>query len=156
MSKIFLLCHISASRNNFKPKYSPSPDDDVFRHLARTYSYYHKTMHYGHGCDGTRNKFTDGITNGARWYPVKGGHFNHVLSTVYRHAIFFFFFLFFFFLSLAGHFKLLAGRLTGFNYGSSLDNVKFCWTSPASLANFAYSDSFNSFSGKRNVINFTY
>ncbi len=43
-------------------------------------------------------------------------------------------------LSLAGHFKLFAGHLIGFNYDSSPDIFKFCWTCPASPANFAYSD----------------
>ncbi len=40
-------------------------------------------------------------------------------------------------LSLAGHFKLFAGHLIGFNYSSSPDIFKSCWTCPA---NFAYSD----------------
>ena len=42
-------------------------------------------------------------------------------------------------MNLAGHFKLFAGHLIGFNYGSSLDIFKFRWTCPASPANFAYS-----------------
>ena len=63
---------VVASRHHFRPQYSEAPDDDIFRHLARTYSYYHRTMHYGDGCDGTKGKFQDGITNGAEWYPVKG------------------------------------------------------------------------------------
>ncbi len=41
-------------------------------------------------------------------------------------------------LSLAGHFKLIARHLIGFNYGSSPDIFKFCWTCVASPANFAY------------------
>ncbi len=42
-------------------------------------------------------------------------------------------------LSLAGHFKLFAGHLIEFNYGSLPDIFKFRWTCPASPANFAYS-----------------
>ncbi len=42
-------------------------------------------------------------------------------------------------LSLARHFKLFARHLIGFNYGSSPDIFKFCWTCLASPANFAYS-----------------
>lgn len=55
--------------------YSKSPDDDVFRHLALTYSKAHAFM--------GNNKppcaqyafeiFKDGITNGADWYNVPGG-----------------------------------------------------------------------------------
>ncbi len=42
-------------------------------------------------------------------------------------------------LSLAGHFKLFAGHLIGFNYSSSPDILKIRETCPASLANFVYS-----------------
>ncbi len=48
-------------------------------------------------------------------------------------------------LSLTGHFKLLDGRLIRFNYGSSPDIFKFCWTCPASPANFAYSAFWSTF-----------
>lgn len=50
--------------------YSKSPDDDVFRHLAMTYSKSHGTMHQGNHCG---DNFKDGITNGAEWYDVPGG-----------------------------------------------------------------------------------
>lgn len=51
-------------------RYSASPDDDVFRKLALTYSRSHPTMHFGSFCG---DHFKDGITNGAEWYPVYGG-----------------------------------------------------------------------------------
>ncbi len=51
--------------------YSASPDDKVFKHLAKTYASNHKTMVNGTKCD-FDSKFTDGITNGAYWYDVPG------------------------------------------------------------------------------------
>lgn len=50
-------------------KYSPAPDDDVFKLLAHTYARHHKTMSDGHQCNET---FAEGITNGAFWYDVPG------------------------------------------------------------------------------------
>ncbi|XP_048013345.1 carboxypeptidase M isoform X1 [Megalobrama amblycephala] len=51
---------------------SISPDDDVFFHLARTYSYSHTEMHNGDSCTDLTD-FVDGITNGYHWYPLSGG-----------------------------------------------------------------------------------
>ncbi|XP_066293649.1 carboxypeptidase D-like [Branchiostoma lanceolatum] len=51
--------------------YSRSPDDDIYRHLALTYSENHGTMHQGDICSG--DFFEDGISNGADWYPLRGG-----------------------------------------------------------------------------------
>ena len=48
---------------------SPSPDDDVFEHLARTYASTHAYMSDGNFCG---DFFEDGITNGAEWYAVTG------------------------------------------------------------------------------------
>ena len=48
--------------------YTASPDDDVFRHLALTYSRNHPTMHIREA-----SGFVDGITNGADWYSIDGG-----------------------------------------------------------------------------------
>ncbi|KAL3206167.1 hypothetical protein MRX96_040343 [Rhipicephalus microplus] len=48
---------------------SKTPDDDVFQHLARTYSFNHPTMRQ-FSCE--RQTFHDGIVNGAKWYPFKG------------------------------------------------------------------------------------
>lgn len=51
---------------------SPTPDDDLFRHLAQTYSFNHGTMYNGAPCpDGTPG-FPNGTTNGAQWYPLAG------------------------------------------------------------------------------------
>uniref|UniRef100_A0A8C3E9G3 Carboxypeptidase M n=1 Tax=Corvus moneduloides TaxID=1196302 RepID=A0A8C3E9G3_CORMO len=52
--------------------YSRSPDDDVFIHLAKTYSSNHASMYKGTGCD-NRQTFPDGITNGYSWYQLEGG-----------------------------------------------------------------------------------
>lgn len=51
---------------------SVSPDDDVFEHLAKVYSYNHATMHKGNRCTESR-PFLDGITNGYEWYALSGG-----------------------------------------------------------------------------------
>ena len=45
---------------------SPSPDDAIFKQLARTYAKAHPTMHKS-------ATFPGGITNGAAWYNVDGG-----------------------------------------------------------------------------------
>lgn len=54
---------------------SPSltPDDDVFKHLALTYSSNHAKMSRGVACKGAGPHFERGITNGAAWYPLTGG-----------------------------------------------------------------------------------
>lgn len=54
---------------------SKSPDDDVFQHLALTYSQSHPKMHLGQACPGAGSEtgFPNGITNGAAWYPLTGG-----------------------------------------------------------------------------------
>ncbi|XP_047660327.1 carboxypeptidase M isoform X1 [Tachysurus fulvidraco] len=51
---------------------SISPDNDVFVHLAKTYSTNHASMQKGNKCYDSKD-FTDGITNGYRWYPLEGG-----------------------------------------------------------------------------------
>ncbi|XP_077534421.1 carboxypeptidase M-like [Haemaphysalis longicornis] len=48
---------------------SRTPDDDVFQHLARTYSLNHPTMRR-FSCES--QTYHDGIVNGAKWYPFKG------------------------------------------------------------------------------------
>lgn len=50
---------------------SVSPDNDVFVHLAKVYSYNHASMHRGDGCGDSRT-FPHGITNGYQWYPLPG------------------------------------------------------------------------------------
>ena len=54
--------------------YAASPDDAVFRKLAKAYSLSHLTMHKGKGCGVIdREGFKDGITNGNHWYSLTGG-----------------------------------------------------------------------------------
>ncbi|XP_026815455.1 carboxypeptidase M-like isoform X2 [Rhopalosiphum maidis] len=59
---------------------SLTPDDDVFKHLALTYSRNHPTMNQGVACKAGTPTFNNGITNGAAWYPLTGGmqDFNYV------------------------------------------------------------------------------
>ncbi|XP_049952282.1 carboxypeptidase M isoform X1 [Schistocerca serialis cubense] len=59
---------------------SLTPDDDVFRHLALTYSENHPVMRLGGACKPGAPSFSRGITNGAAWYPLTGGmqDFNYV------------------------------------------------------------------------------
>ncbi|XP_053976263.1 carboxypeptidase D-like [Hylaeus volcanicus] len=70
-----------------------SPDDKVFRALALAYSNAHPRMHLGEPCPPISNtrlnmqsvleeRFPNGITNGAAWYPVNGGmqDYNYVHS----------------------------------------------------------------------------
>ena len=55
--------------------YYSSPDDDIFVKIAKVYSMAHPTMHKGYPqCPiQRRERFEDGITNGAAWYPISGG-----------------------------------------------------------------------------------
>lgn len=59
--------------NNFKRvccKENLSPDDKVFKQLALTYAERHPLMKSGKACK--EDNFTNGITNGAFWYEVRG------------------------------------------------------------------------------------
>ncbi|CAG7825270.1 unnamed protein product [Allacma fusca] len=51
---------------------SLTPDDDVFKHLATVYASNNKRMFQGRPCKG-QSGFKNGITNGAKWYPLIGG-----------------------------------------------------------------------------------
>lgn len=51
---------------------SPTPDDDVFRHLAQVYSFSHETMYQGQACPWDSKGFPNGTTNGAQWYLLEG------------------------------------------------------------------------------------
>jgi len=74
------------SRDGSASKYTATPDDNTFRHLAHTYARAHKLMSTGkqQKCEGDEDDFTKqgGITNGAEWYSVSGGmqDFNYLGS----------------------------------------------------------------------------
>ncbi len=74
---------------------TPTPDDDVFTHLALVYSQAHSFMHHGDPCIWPLNDtydyediytFDDGITNGAEWYPLEGGmqDYNYLYSNCFE------------------------------------------------------------------------
>lgn len=65
---------------SFSSAPSLTPDDDVFKHLALTYSRNHPQMAAGLACKSNTPAFKQGITNGAQWYPLTGGmqDFNYV------------------------------------------------------------------------------
>jgi hypothetical protein len=59
---------------NHATAYSACDDDDVFRRISYSYA--------KHNPEFLNNpEFTDGITNGARWYPLYGGMQDVRLST---------------------------------------------------------------------------
>lgn len=58
---------------SYVPAPSITPDDDVFKHLALTYSTNHAKMSRGVSCQANSAPFKNGITNGAEWYPLTGG-----------------------------------------------------------------------------------
>lgn len=70
--------------------YSATPDDDVFRRLAKTYSQAHPIMHLANpkwNCtDQKEEHFIDGITNGASWSSLSGGmqDYNYVHSNCFE------------------------------------------------------------------------
>lgn len=69
--------------------YSATPDDDVFRQISRAYSESHPTMHLANPpwkCKEPRERFIDGITNGAAWYSVSGGmqDYNYVHTNAFE------------------------------------------------------------------------
>ncbi|XP_057373845.1 carboxypeptidase D-like [Daphnia carinata] len=63
--------------------YSASPDDKVFRKLSQDYADRHPLMKKADTCG---VGFADGITNGARWYDLKGGmqDFNYRYSNSFE------------------------------------------------------------------------
>ncbi|XP_053952078.1 carboxypeptidase D isoform X1 [Anastrepha ludens] len=65
---------------------SLTPDDRVFKLMAHTYANNHPIMRQGHNCNDT---FTDGITNGARWYELNGGmqDFNYAFTNCFELTI---------------------------------------------------------------------
>lgn len=63
-----------------------TPDNQLFQHLARTYSNAHATMHNSPPCPMFKERFPEGITNGAAWYSVTGGmqDWNYVYAGVFE------------------------------------------------------------------------
>ncbi|XP_069095789.1 carboxypeptidase N catalytic chain [Pleurodeles waltl] len=70
-------------RGNRKTALSPTPDDNLFKKLAKTYSYAHGWMSSGWNCD---DFFAEGITNGASWYSLSKGmqDFNYLYSNCFE------------------------------------------------------------------------
>ena len=74
-------------------EYSKSPDDDVFKELAKTYASVHPFMHLKNPpwpCpEVPPDHFEDGVTNGAAWYSVSGGmqDYNYVHSNCFEITI---------------------------------------------------------------------
>ncbi|XP_051770264.1 carboxypeptidase N catalytic chain isoform X2 [Ctenopharyngodon idella] len=66
-----------------KTTYSATPDDKIFRKLAKTYSYAHSWMHKGWNCG---DYFDEGITNGASWYSLSKGmqDFNYLHTNCFE------------------------------------------------------------------------
>ena len=64
---------------------SPTPDNDLFKHLATIYASNHEDMFQGVGLCG-QDTFANGITNGAEWYVVKGGmqDFNYLFTNCFE------------------------------------------------------------------------
>lgn len=80
------------SAKDFQPNHDSrtvpnfTPDNAIFQSLARAYSNAHKTMHLAPKCPMFKEKFPEGITNGAAWYSVTGGmqDWNYVYAGVYE------------------------------------------------------------------------
>lgn len=70
-------------RGNRKTALTPTPDDSLFKKLAKTYSYAHGWMSNGWNCD---DFFAEGITNGASWYSLSKGmqDFNYLYSNCFE------------------------------------------------------------------------
>ncbi|XP_010895872.1 carboxypeptidase N catalytic chain [Esox lucius] len=71
------------SRIRGKSTYAATPDDNIFKMLARTYSYAHSWMHKGWNCG---DFFDEGITNGASWYSLSKGmqDFNYLYTNCFE------------------------------------------------------------------------
>ncbi|XP_039677987.1 carboxypeptidase Z-like isoform X2 [Perca fluviatilis] len=67
--------------------FSPTPDDKVFKLLARTYANAHETMSYENAqCGSSRGISTKGTINGAQWYSMAGGmqDFNYLHTNCFE------------------------------------------------------------------------
>uniref|UniRef100_A0A8C5PNV7 Carboxypeptidase E n=1 Tax=Leptobrachium leishanense TaxID=445787 RepID=A0A8C5PNV7_9ANUR len=62
---------------------TPTPDDKLFKKLAKAYSYSHGWMYHGWNCG---DYFPDGITNGASWYSLSKGmqDFNYLYTNCFE------------------------------------------------------------------------
>ena len=74
----------SHAGNGFR-QISPTPDHDLFVHLANIYASNHENMFKGIGLCKSDN-FPNGITNGAQWYVVSGGmqDYNYLFSNAFE------------------------------------------------------------------------
>lgn len=63
--------------------YAASPDDKLFKKLAKAYSYAHSWMYKGWNCG---DYFDEGITNGASWYSLSKGmqDFNYLYTNCFE------------------------------------------------------------------------
>ncbi|RNA29378.1 carboxypeptidase e, partial [Brachionus plicatilis] len=77
--------------SDHETKYSPTPDDEFFTHIASFYARNHANMtdKKRKNCDMIGDDFDKGITNGANWYPVCGGmqDFNYLASNCFELTI---------------------------------------------------------------------
>ncbi|XP_066521275.1 carboxypeptidase N catalytic chain [Hoplias malabaricus] len=66
-----------------KPTYSATPDDKIFKKIAKAYSYAHSWMHKGWNCG---DYFEEGVTNGANWYSLSRGmqDFNYLYTNCFE------------------------------------------------------------------------
>lgn len=65
--------------------YSATPDDAMFVNLAKAYASVHPTMPLSYQCYGA-DHFPGGITNGAKWYELRGGmqDYNYLHSNTFE------------------------------------------------------------------------
>ncbi|OCT71750.1 hypothetical protein XELAEV_18034728mg [Xenopus laevis] len=67
----------------FRASYTSTPDDALFKELAKTYSYAHGWMHTGYNCE---DFFEEGIANGAIWFSTYKGmqDFNYLYTNCFE------------------------------------------------------------------------